>query len=135
MKHQTRKFRVFLLDFFRPLFTRWVERKKDFFCKLREMFTDPYLCGMITRFSVLHDLVFKPSFEKVRIDPAEIASLKEFAGKGTLIYVMKNRGQLEYSFFNHLFLKEGIPLARFANGCRTLFWRPIGEIFLALLYR
>ena len=103
MKHQTRKFRVFLLDFFRPLFTRWVERKKDFFCKLRERFTDPYLCGMITRFSVLHDLIFKPSFDKVRIDPAEIASLKEFAGKGTLIYVMKNRGQLEYSFFNHLF--------------------------------
>lgn len=126
----------FILDLLRPFFELISKRKKNFFVSLRQNFKkDPYLCGMITRFGIWHEWIFKPYFEKVKTNPDETTSLKGLSNQGTLVYVMKNRGQLEYSFFNHYFLKEGIPLANFANGCRTLFWRPFAEIFKAGLAR
>src|SRR3990167_1866192 len=128
MSKLLKKTGLFLLEVFRPVFEHWAEKKKAFFASLSTSFDDPYLCGMITRFNTIHERIFLPYFEKVRCDSAELALLKEIAAKGTPVYVMKNRGQLETSFFNHLFLKEGIPLARFANGCRTLFWRPFKEM-------
>ncbi|MDO8519173.1 MAG: hypothetical protein Q7T11_03300, partial [Deltaproteobacteria bacterium] len=94
---------------------------------------DPYYCGMIRTFNAPYRKLFGLFYKTVRTDPVELATLAEFSSRGTLVYVMKNRGQLEYGFFNHLFLSAGIPLARFANGCRTIFWRPVKEIFRALL--
>lgn len=96
------------------------------------MSEDRYHCGMLQNFNAIHRHLFGLFYKTVRTDPVELATLKELAARGTLVYVMKNRGQLEYGFFNHLFLSEGIPLARFANGCRTTFWRPFKEMMAAL---
>lgn len=133
MSHHQKK--LFVLPWFSSLFRFFKKRNGEFFQELETSFNDPYLCGMVDHFGLLHDWIFKPYFEKVRISPEEIALLKKLSLDGTLVYVMKNRGQLEYSFFNHLFLKEGIPLARFANGCRTLYWRPLKDIVKGMLAR
>lgn len=106
------------------------------FKKIRkDLIRDPYLCGMIPVFNRFHEWIFKPYFEKVKINPEELEGIKKISKKATLVYVMKNRGQLEYSFFNHCFLREKIPLAHYANGCRTLFWRPIPDIIRHILIR
>lgn len=122
--------RSFLLDLLRPVFLYFRKRYSPYFEKIASPLRDhPYLSGMISRFNSLHETIFVPTFNKVRVDTHEIEKLKTLSQDHTLVYIMKNRGQLEYSFFNHLFLKEGIPLARFANGARTIFWRPFREIF------
>ncbi len=128
-----KKLALFFVDLIRPLFLFWAKKSPHYFEKLRANFSDPYLSGMISGFSLPHDIIYQPNFEKTHVDASEIEHLRELSKTGTLVYVMKNRGQLEYSYFNHLFLKERIPLARFANGCRTLYWRPFGQIFKVLI--
>ncbi len=128
--------RSFFLDLVRPFFAFIRKRYSAYFEKSApQLVGHPYLSGMISRFNSLHEAIFVPYFNKVRVDPHEIEKLKELSKNHTVVYIMKNRGQLEYSFFNHLFLKEGIPLVRFANGCRTIFWRPFREIRDLLLAR
>lgn len=117
----------------KPFFLKWASSKEDTLKIAREKLEDPYLSGMVKQFGTLHQLIFNPYFSKVRIDPNDLTKLKDLSQTGTLVYVMKNRGQLEYSYFNHLFLKENIPLARFANRSRTLFWRPLRDIVLILI--
>ncbi|EKD42395.1 MAG: hypothetical protein ACD_73C00179G0002, partial [uncultured bacterium] len=120
---------LLVLKFFKPLYQFWARHFPQYWSKIRTELDEPYLSGMINRFSRLHEWIYGASFGRVNVGATEINRLKELASQGTLVYVMKNRGQLEYSFFNTLFLKEGIPIARFANGCRTIFWRPLSEIF------
>ena len=133
MKTRTNQFLRIIAEIFRPLFSFLARHYPESFARLRQTFAkDLYFSGMIARFNVWHEYIFKPGFERVRIDSVELTQLKELSQKATLVYVMKNRGQLEYSFFNHLFLKEGIPLARFANGARTIFWRPLSDFIRAL---
>src|SRR5688572_28207898 len=105
----------------------------DWVHNLRSRFSDLYFSGMINRFGFFYRKILSPTFDKVRTNPQELAHLKALSQKGVLVYVIKNRGQLEYSFFNHLFLKEGLPLARYANGGKTLFWRPFKEIIEGLI--
>lgn len=135
MKPFFKKIGLFILAAIRPLFLAVKARYPNAFSRMQAELTEPYQSGMVTQFSLPHELVFKPYFEKVRTHSEELSQLRELSAKGTLVYVMKNRGQLEYSFFNHLFLKEGIPLAYYANGSRTLFWRPFGQIIRLLIAR
>ena len=107
-----------------PVFKFIKRLTPGYFQRIQNYARDPYMCGMVRHFNLFHEWIYKPSFRRVRVDAEELKRVGDLSRKGTLVYIMKNRGQLEYSFFNHLFLKENIPLARFANGCRTLFWRP-----------
>ncbi len=132
--HRTPK-KYFFLEWLRPLYEFWANRKKMFVRQLRAVFDDPYLSGMVAHFNIFHEWIFRPYFNKVRLNSEEIIHLKELSAQGTLVYIMKKRGQLEYSYFNRLFLKEGIPLARFSNGGYTLLWRPFREMFQSLLGR
>ena len=94
---------------------------------------DPTLSRMVLRFNGLHEKIFLPNFNHVQVREDDLLRLKELAQKGTLVFVMKTKGQLEYSFLNHRFLKEGIPLVELAPGLRTLFWRPFKEMFGLIL--
>lgn len=123
-----KKIGFFFLAGLRPVYLWAIKRYPAYFAELRRGHQDPYHSGMVERFNRFHEWIFKPYFEKVHLDQSELAHLKELSNRGTLVYVMKNQGQLEYSFFNHLFLKEKIPLAHFANGSRTLFWHPVRDI-------
>lgn len=135
MNYFLKKTALALLDVLRPIFSRLTARAPLWMAELKTNFSDYYLSGMVSHFNFLHERIFKPSFLRVHTDTAEVARLQDLAREGTLVYVMKTRGQLEYSFFNHLFLKEGIPLARFANGSRTFYWRPFNEMFRAVVAR
>lgn len=138
MKAFLKYFGFVFLTLICPLFFFWVRKKQAFFDSiLLDYQKDPYTSGMVQKFNIWHEGIFKPNFEKVRVDPIEVTRIQELTQQGTLVYVMKNHGQLEYSFFNHRFLKDNIPLAFFANGARTIYWNPVKKIiciFLARLY-
>lgn len=83
--------------------------------------------GMVTEFNIFHKLIFDRFFRRVQYLDSDIAKLKRLTGP--TVYVMKNRGQLEYRYFNHLFLKEKISLLSYANHVRTVYWWPVKKIW------
>ncbi|MBN1282826.1 MAG: 1-acyl-sn-glycerol-3-phosphate acyltransferase [Proteobacteria bacterium] len=67
-------------------------------------------------------------FRRVSVDPTEVRRLAEAAAGSTVIYIAKYAGQLEYSFFNHLFLEKGLPLSRYTNSCALRRWMKAGSL-------
>lgn len=122
----------FLLDVFRPLYNWITKSRREQIAQWMQTEEDPYHSGMVSRFNLPYRLIFEPYFKRVHVDHTEIELTKKLAVDNTLVYIVKNRGQLEYSFFNHLFLKQGLPLSRFANGTKTLYWQSFGQIFKSL---
>src|SRR5262249_10933933 len=53
----------------------------------------------------------------------------------TVIYVMRYRSAIDYLLVNAVLLREDLPLARFAPGVSTVWWRPLGEILRWVLHR
>lgn len=123
------------LNLLRPFLLFWQKKSPQFWRELKENFKDPYLSSMVSSFNVWHEWIFKPYFSKVKYEKSDLENIKELSKSGTIVYISKNQGQLGYSFFNHLFLKNDIPLVVFANGIRTLFWRRFSQIFQALLVK
>ncbi|MBX7149581.1 1-acyl-sn-glycerol-3-phosphate acyltransferase [bacterium] len=131
-----KKIGLFFLNLIKPFFTAYTARRPDYVNKLKGVFVkDPYFSGMVQKFNFWHRLIFSPYFNKVNVDPIELNNLKKLSETGTLVYIMKNQGQLEYSYFNHLFIKENIPLAHFANSAHTLYWRKFSDFRTSLAAR
>ena len=68
-------------------------------------------------------------FDHIRLDPASAARIRQLPEEGTVVYVMRTRSTLDYLFFNYLYAKNGLPLARFANGIDLTFYRGLGLWF------
>ncbi len=66
-------------------------------------------------------------FDHIEPDPEAAARLRALAEQGHIVYVMRTRSLLDYLFFNSLFLKFALPLARFANGVNMMAFRGAGE--------
>jgi len=69
----------------------------------------------------------KRFFDHIRLDHDTENRLRETSKRGTLVYVMRTRSTLDYLFFNYLFLRVGLPLARFANGINLTFFHGFGH--------
>src|SRR3989338_10953774 len=80
------------------------------------------LSGMVSAFNFWHHVIFESFFERVKVHEADIQTIRGLSGP--IVFVLKNRGSLEYRYFNHLFLKEKLPLVHYANKCFTLHWWP-----------
>ena len=89
--------------------------------------------GMVTEFNFLHDLFYKSFFRRVQTLNTDIKVVRDLHQKGPIVYVIKNRGQLEYRYFNELFLKERLKLVSSSNTAFTLFWWPFKKIWQYLL--
>lgn len=91
--------------------------------------------GMVTEFNFLHKLIYQRFFRRVRTVRTDITRVKDLTRQGPVVFVMKNRGQLEYRYFNTLFLKEKIEPIAYANGVITVLWRPRKKIWRFVLAR
>jgi hypothetical protein len=65
----------------------------------------------------------------VRMPPEAVERIRTLAAAGTLVYVMRYRSVVDYLLVNAVLLREGLPLARFAPGMSTVWWRPIAQWF------
>lgn len=86
--------------------------------------TDIYASKMRMKFNILHRILFPSFFSKIGSDDTSIGLLKDAIKDSVPIYVSTDIGQLEYNYFNFLYLDKGLPLAMFANGLTTWQWIP-----------
>lgn len=82
-----------------------------------------YRSSMLTRERGIFRWLARWVFGHVILDPAAAERLRALAQEGPIVYVMRTRSTLDYLLFNHLFLRAEAPLARFANGVNTLFFK------------
>jgi glycerol-3-phosphate O-acyltransferase len=83
---------------------------------------------MLERLGLLARLLVRLLFRHVRLRPEAVEQLRQLADRGTLIYVMRYRSALDYLLANWVLRCEGLPLARFAPGVSTVWFRPFAEL-------
>lgn len=94
----------------------------------------PHPSAMLLDHNWLWRLIFPRFFARIRIERSAIDELREASRRSTLVYVAKGIGQLEYHYFNHLFLNEGLPLAQYCNTLtmrRWMHWKAYWASILA----
>lgn len=84
--------------------------------------TDIYASAMLREGNWLFNLIFPPFFKKIRHEVASEEKLREAISNGTIVYVMRKRGQLEFNYFGHLFNNLKLPLVTFANDISLRRW-------------
>jgi glycerol-3-phosphate O-acyltransferase len=89
--------------------------------------------AMTSRFGWLQRYVAKRLADQVHVDASGIAQLKRLAERGTIVYVLRNRSLLDYCLINWLIIREGLPLASFANGVTTWWFQPLGHMLRRLV--
>ena len=87
--------------------------------------TELYRSAMIPRFSWLVERFFALTFTRIKPDIEHLPAIRKAASKGIVVYVMRNRSVLDYLFFNWLYVRLNLPLARFSNGVNMLWWSPL----------
>src|SRR5262245_44314709 len=90
---------------------------------------------MLERFGLVARLLLRLSFSHVRVRDELVERVRQLASQGTIIYVMRYRSTIDYLLVNAVLRREGLPLARFAPGVSTVWWRPVLEIVRWLLRR
>ena len=85
--------------------------------------------GMHTRYGPLLRWIFRRFFEPVHFPQEAQAELEELARRGTLVYVMRSAGILNFLYFNWAFARRGLPLARAVLGLSTWLVRPLAALF------
>jgi len=96
---------------------------------------DPWASRMLPRFGWPLQAIARGFFDRIDDESCDLEPVREAAGKGSLVYVMRTRSLLDYLYFNHFGLKKGLPLARFANGVRTTLFAPLGRMLRSIAAR
>lgn len=99
---------------------------------------DIYASKMMTEFNWLHDKIYPRFFSKIKVDADSIKAIKErllSPSNYQPIYVTTFIGQLEYNYFNYLFLTENLPLADHANELTNQLWMPFGKLRQTIISR
>jgi len=84
--------------------------------------------AMLTRFGLLGRLLMSLVFRHVQVLPESVLHVQQLAEQHTIVYVMRYRSLIDYLLVNAVFLREGLPLARFAPGVSMMLWWPLGEV-------
>lgn len=95
----------------------------------------PHPSAMLEQPRALFGWLGRRLFDHIEVDEARREALKALPDQGQIVYVMRTRSLLDYLFFNYLFLKVGLPLARFANGLDLTFFRGLGRWIVGWLRR
>src|SRR4030095_3298523 len=119
----------FFAKMVRPFYLRWKEKNPEAFRETLQEAGNLDLSGMLTEFNALHRFFFQGTLARIRIDGSELEKIRVAAARGPVLYMMRNWGQIEYNFFNTLFLNEKLPLAEHANLIRMHWWMPFRRLF------
>ena len=123
-------FRNFLILFRKPL--SWLFLRDPIKLKgYQKNFKDTTLTAMVPEFNVFHRWIYEPFFRRVKVVHSDITKIR--AVNGPTVFVLKNKGKLEYRYFNHLFLKEKIPSVQYATHYYSIFWWPFRTMLEQLI--
>jgi len=93
------------------------------------------LSAMLIEFNWLHRLFFRETLTRIQIEETDLTKIREAAKRGPIVYMMRNWGQIEYNYFNTLFLKEDLPLAAHANLIKMTWWMRRKTLFFKRVAR
>jgi glycerol-3-phosphate O-acyltransferase len=93
----------------------------------------PHRSAMTERFGRLQRAIASRLTAHVHIDGDSVAEVRDLARRGTVVYVLRNRSLLDYFLVNWLMLREGLPVARFANGVSSALFQPLPQLMRRLL--
>jgi glycerol-3-phosphate O-acyltransferase len=79
--------------------------------------------SMVDRPSLLTRLLARFLFSNIRFSRRHIDRIRHLSAESTVVYVMQTRSTLDYLYFNFAFLLNGLPLARYANGTWSFWFR------------
>jgi glycerol-3-phosphate O-acyltransferase len=83
---------------------------------------------MTDRFGWLQRHVASRLTEHVHVDASGVSQLRQLAERGTIVYVLRNRSLLDYCLINWLMIRDGLPLASFANGVSSWWFVPLRQM-------
>lgn len=119
--------RLFLLGLWllRPFRRPYLWAKKQwptYFAKRLAGEVDLDTSRMLTEFNWFHRMFFGRGFDTIKFDVAELKNIQTAQKKGPVVLLMRNWGQVEYNYFNDLFLNENLPLVTHNNMVRMGHW-------------
>jgi len=72
--------------------------------------------------------LWKKIFEGIEVDTSALATVREWASKGPLIYVPSHKSHIDYLILNHVLYANHMHIPRIAAGSNLTFW-PAGYVF------
>jgi glycerol-3-phosphate O-acyltransferase len=87
-----------------------------------------YNMAYIHAFIIALNWFWKKIFEGFDIDMTGLAKVREWARKGTLIYVPSHKSHIDYLIINHVLYNYHMHIPRVTAGKNLAFW-PMGHIF------
>ncbi len=81
----------------------------------RRLLERPVPTAMRQRLGRLMGFLAKLLFAHVLFERRSVDNIRDADERGTVVYAMQTRSRLDYLYFNYAFLKDELPLARFAN--------------------
>ncbi len=115
------------LKLLRPIYLWFRKKWPHYFEQKNQQTVNLDTSRMLESFNSLHRWFFGKSFQRVRFNEEELKNYQEAYQKGPTILLMRNWGQVEYNYFNELFLKNKLPLAIHNNMIKMSHWMPRSE--------
>lgn len=87
-----------------------------------------YNITYIQFFHMALNWLWKKIFEGIHVDKVALAKVREWARKGTLVYVPSHKSHIDYLILNYVLFTHHMHIPRVAAGRNLAFW-PMGHIF------
>ena len=77
--------------------------------------------------------VYRRFFEHIHVDEAWVATVRDAAARGSVVYILRNLSFLDFLVLDHLTKRHGLPRIRFANDLGLWVLEPMGKGWLSAL--
>jgi len=84
--------------------------------------------GFVEFFNITLTWLWKKIFQGIDVDSSELAMVRQWARRGSLIYVPSHKSHIDYLVLNHTLLLNHMHIPRIAAGQNLAFW-PMGYVF------
>ena len=71
--------------------------------------------------------VYRRFFEHIQVDETWVATVREAAARGSVVYILRNLSFLDFLALDHLTKRHGLPRIRFANDLGLWVLEPMGK--------
>jgi glycerol-3-phosphate O-acyltransferase len=104
----------------------WEVKKRagEYFDEIAADFNISY----VNLFDLALKWLWKKIFEGIEVDTSSLATVREWARKGPLIYVPSHKSHIDYLILNHVLHANHMHVPRIAAGSNLTFW-PAGYLF------
>src|SRR4051812_14401988 len=95
---------------------------------------EPHPTAMIERPGPVLRWFYARFFREIAFPPEVADRIRRASEWGQVVYVCRALSYIDYLYFTFVFLAHGLPLARFANGVKTILMQPLGRILRIFLF-